>query len=167
MHAPEKRATARTLYVHDRLALTTIADRLDTAVSTVRRWKRDAENAGDDWEAARSLHAMSGGGQETVLLDLIRDYVVLHKSVIDQLHEADNIKPADKVTALSKLADAFAKTMASAERVSPKISKLAVATDVLQRLGEYVMETTPSAAPALLDVLEPFGVRLAKIYGTG
>ncbi len=44
----------------------------------------------------------------------------------------------EKVDALASLADAFAKTMKSAGMASPELSKLSIATDVIQLLGDFV-----------------------------
>lgn len=164
-HGPETRATARQLYVQQRLPLTTIAGRLDVSVSTVRGWKRKAEQDGDDWDRARQVSALTDTSTESVLTQLVADYVQLHASVVDQVKEDPNLPASEKVKSLSMLADAFTKTMNSAEKVSPKMSRLAIATDVINRLSQFVAEKYPQHGEAFLEILEPFGRRIAKVYG--
>jgi transposase-like protein len=164
-HGPEKKAAARQLYVTQRLPLTAVAERLDVALSTVRAWKRKAEQSGDDWDQARQVTALTDSSTEGILSQLVSDYVQLHAAVVDQVKEDPQITAAEKVKALSMLADSFSKTMNSAEKVSPKMSRLAIATDVIQRLSQFVAEKYPQHAEAFLEILEPFGKRIAKVYG--
>lgn len=164
-HGPEMRASARQLYVQQRLPLTTVADRLDVALSTVRTWKRKAEQSGDDWDQARQVTALTDSSTEGILSQLVSDYVQLHAAVVDQVKEDPQITAAEKVKALSMLADSFSKTMNSAEKVSPKMSRLAIATDVIQRLSQFVAQKFPEHGRAFLDILEPFGRHITKVYG--
>jgi len=164
-HGPEKRAAARQLYVQQRQPITTVAERVDVAQSTVRQWKRQAAQQGDDWDQARQVSALTDTSTESVLTQLVADYVQLHASVVDQVKEDPSLPAAEKVKHLSMLADAFTKTMSSAEKVSPKMSRLAVATDVINRLSQFVAEKYPQHGDAFLEILEPFGRRIAKVYG--
>ena len=164
-HGPEKRAAARQLYVQQRLPIAAVAERVDAAQSTVRQWKRQAAQQGDDWDQARQVSALTDTSTEGVLTQLVADYVQLHASVVDQVKEDQNLPASEKVKHLSMLADAFTKTMSSAEKVSPKMSRLAVATDVIHRLSQFVAEKYPQHGEAFLEILEPFGRRIAKVYG--
>lgn len=165
MHGPEKRAAVRAAFVHRRLPLGASAKDAGVPVSTARKWKNKARSDGDDWDKARAASAMAGGGNDSLLLTLIEDFVRLHQSVIDDLGKAEDVRPIDKAKALSSLADAFSKTMSAAGRVAPEISELAVAQDVLQRFGRFVHDNHPEHGPAFLEVLEPFASVLAAHYG--
>ncbi|HWQ10018.1 MAG TPA: DUF1804 family protein, partial [Holophaga sp.] len=74
-------------------------------------------------------------------------------------------KALDKAEALSRLSDAYVKTMRCLQKSSPELSRLAVASEVLQHLARFVRERHPQHAGALLQVLEPFGEELVKLYG--
>jgi hypothetical protein len=165
MHAPEKRAIVRAAYVYQRQSLPSAAETADIPLPTARRWKSEAEAEGDDWDKARSIASMAETGRSTIVQAVIEDYLSLHQATIEQLKGDKETPVLAKAEALSRLADAFTKTMGAAGRASPELSRLAVATDVLRRLTEFVGKQKPAFAEALLDVLEPFAAELAKSYG--
>ncbi len=45
------------------------------------------------------------------------------------------------------------------------LDKLALALEVMRHRGDFVRDEYPQHAEALLEVLEPFGERLAGLYG--
>lgn len=163
---PETRFELRRLYVYDRLSLEAAADRLGIGTATARRWRTTAEQEGDDWDRARSAARMASDGMQNVAQMILDDYLTLHQAVIEQVKGDSKIEPLAKAEVLSRLADAFTKTMSAVSKASPQLSRLAVATDVLKRLAAYVRDTTPEAGAILLDVLEPFAAELAAEYGT-
>ena len=164
-HGPEITAKVRAAYVYDRKSLDTIADQFGIGVATVRRWKAKAETDGDDWERARSAARMAGDGTQLIAQMILDDYLQLHQATVESVKSAAELPPLTKAMTLSRLADAFTKTMAAVAKSSPELSRLSVATDVLQRLSRYVSEDHPHLAVGLLEVLEPFAAELAKEYG--
>jgi hypothetical protein len=164
-HDEQTRRTARQRYVHERQALPVIALGLGVPERTLRRWKAEAVEKGDNWDAARASSTIAGEGLESVVTAVVHDYVALHQSAIEDLKSAEGVSPFEKAKILASLADSFNKTVNSAGRLSPKISELGVAMDVLRRLAEFVSRHHPDAAPALLEVLEPFGEQLGEVYG--
>ncbi|PKR55491.1 DUF1804 family protein [Thalassospira marina] len=164
-HSPETKSQARALYVFDRLDLTKIAERLGVAIGTVRRWKTLAEVQGDDWDKSRTAASMASTGTDNMVALLIEDYVQLHLSVIEELKASTDIKALDKAEALAGLADAFNKTINAAGRASPKISELAIAQDVIKRLGDFVTGSFPQHGEAFIEILEPFGKEVLNAYG--
>jgi transposase-like protein len=162
-HDTATRREARAKYLYERLTLPQIALALGVSEPTLRRWKSDARTDGDDWDQARIASTMAGQGLERIVTQVVQDYVIQHQATIDQLKEAV-LEPADKAKILAALADSFNKTVSAAGRLTPKISELGVAMDVLDRLAKYVSARRPEAADALLAVLEPFGSELSRIY---
>lgn len=164
-HDDDKKRDARRHYVFDRQAMPTIALLVGVSEATLRRWKRDATERGDDWGIARSANMIAGGGFDRLVTDVVQDYVTMHQATIEDLRNAVDLKPIDKAKILAALADSFNKTVNAAGRVSPKISELGVAMDVLKRLADFVSRQYPAAAPHLLEVIEPFGQHLSEVYG--
>lgn len=162
-HDAATRRDARAKYIYERFTLPQIALAIGASEPTVRRWKAEARADGDDWDQARVASSMSGQGLERIVAQVVQDYVIQHQATIEQLKEAE-IAPADKAKILSALADSFNKTVSAAGRLTPKISELGVAMDVLDRLAKYVAARRPEGADALLAVLEPFGAELGRIY---
>lgn len=164
-HDRDKRREARRRYVFDRQALSVVAIATKVSEASLRRWKADAKAAGDDWDVARSANTVAGEGLERLIVDVVQDYVVVHQATIEDLRADKALAAAEKAKILAGLADSFNKTVNAAGRVSPKISELGVAMDVLKRLGEFVLRDHPDLAPALLEILEPFGATLGEVYG--
>lgn len=164
-HDEQTRRAARQRYVHERQALPVIALALGVPERTLRRWKTEAVEQGDNWDAARASSTIAGEGLEAVVAAVIQDYVILHQATIEDLKQAEGILPIERAKILASLADSFNKTVSAAGRVSPKISELGVAMDVLRRLADFVSRHHPDVAPALLEVLAPFGEQLGGVYG--
>lgn len=164
-HPPEIRAKLRAAYVYDRLPLETAAERCGVSYATGRRWKSDAENEGDDWERARAAARLAGDGIRQVTQMILDDYLTLHQATIEAVKNSDDASPLTKAEVLSRLADAFTKTMSAVAKASPELGRLAVATELLQDLASFVRERHPHHAPALAEVLEPFAAEAARKWG--
>ena len=96
---------------------------------------------------------------------IINNFVVMFQSTMDSLQKAENMPPETKVDALASLSDAFAKTMKSAGAASPELSRLAIANDIIQLMGDFVREKYPQHINAFIEILEPFGEEVSRSYG--
>lgn len=163
-HPPETQAKLRAAYVYDRLGIEAAAEKVGVSVATARRWKREAETGGDDWERARSAARLAGDGTQTIAQLILDDYLAMHQATIESVREANDVPPIKKAEIMSRMADAFTKTMAAVSKASPQLNRLGIATDVLQRLSRFTAEVHPQHAEALLEVLEPFAAELSRDY---
>lgn len=163
-YSKETRAKARALYVFSRYSLPTIAVSLDVAAGTIARWKADARGSGDDWDIARSAATMQGEGFDKLVSDAVEGFTVMFQATMEQIQQAEDMMPSDKAKMMASLADSFNKMINSAGRASPNLSKLGIATEVLQKLAEFIRENFPKHQDAFLEVLEPFGLEVAKAY---
>lgn len=164
-HAPEVRQKLRARYIHDGQGLEQAAQRLGISPRTASRWKQEAAEAGDDWDRARSASLLAGEGAEAVSRAVLEDFLKLFQSTIADIKRHDKLKPLEKAEGLSRLSDAYVKTMRCIQKTSPELSRLAVASEVLQLLAKFVRENHPQHGQAFLEVLEPFGEELVKVYG--
>lgn len=137
----------------------------NVAYATARRWKTDAAEAGDNWDKAQTAQLMSGGGIENVARQVLAGLVMQYQATMDALTLDTEIKPADKVSLLASLADAYNKTIAASKRILPETSELATAMDVLQKLAAFVREHHQQHVGAFAEILSPFGDELARAYG--
>jgi hypothetical protein len=160
----DKKRQARKRYIYERQSVPTIRLALGVSESSVRRWKRDAKAAGDDWDVARSATMLAGDGLESVVAAVVEDFVILFQATVEQIKSAENMDAGARVKLMASLSDAFNKMVASAGRVAPKISELGVANDVLQRMAAFVQENYPQHGEAFVEILEPFGEQLAGVY---
>ena len=163
-HGSEKVAAVRAAYVHERLPLEIAAARAGVAPGTATRWKRKAKEAGEDWDKLRAACLLAGDGVEAVARQMLADYVVQHKTLMDAISTGD-MPAAAKVDMLASLADSFNKTVAASKRVLPETSELATALSVLDKLGLFIRDHYPQHGPAFLEVLEPFGAEVARLFG--
>jgi hypothetical protein len=163
-HGKEKVATVRSAYVHERMPIEAAAAKAGVPAATATRWKRKAKEAGDDWDKLRAACLLAGDGLEAVARQMLADYVVQHKGLMEQI-AADGLPAAAKVSMLASLADSFNKTVAASKRVLPETSELATALSVLDKLGHFIRDHYPQHGPAFVEVLEPFGSVIAKTYG--
>ncbi len=162
-YSNDLRKKAREAYIFKRQAPQTIALALGVPASTIRRWKKEALCHSDDWDVAKNAHLIAGQGLDGIISATIEDFVILSQATIDDIKNAD-ADPATRVKLLVALADAMTKAVSAAGRLTPKISELGVAQDVLRRLSEFVGENHPHHADAFLEILEPFAAEIARAY---
>lgn len=163
-HPKETKSKARALYVHSRYPLQTIATALDVSAVTVSRWKADARKKGDCWDMARSADTMAGEGFERLVSDAVEGFTIMFQVTMEQIRDAENMAPADKAKMMASLADSFNKMINSAGRAAPSLSKLGIATEVLSKLAEFIRSDFGEHQNAFLEILEPFGIEIAKAY---
>lgn len=132
---------------------------------TTRAWKRQARQDGDDWDIARAAARISVGGIKTLTAEVIEDFVHLFQVTIDDIKNAPNTDPLKKAEAISRLSDAYQKTVKAAGASNPELSRLAIAMDVLQRLAQFIQRRHPELREGFLEILEPFGKELSRVYG--
>lgn len=65
----------RRLYIYNQWSLEIVASQTGVAFSTAARWKKEAQDSGDDWDKMRAANLMAGGGMEdagrAVLMSLV------------------------------------------------------------------------------------------------
>ena len=163
-HSETTRQAVRQAYVFDRLSMEQAALRAGVSFGTASRWKKQAKASGEDWDKLRAANLLAGNGVEEVARQMLADYVVQHKTLMELIAEDAKATAGEKVSMLASLADSFNKTVAASRRVLPDTNELAVALEVINLLGEYVRDTFPHYAPAFLEILEPFSVVLAQHF---
>lgn len=163
-HDADTRAALRRAYVVDRQPLEAAASLLDISYSTARAWKAKAKMRGDDWDRARLAEEVGDGGVKALTRLVLEEFIPLFKSTIAAI-KTDKLDGVEKAEAISRLSDAYVKTVKASGAVDPSIAKLSWAMDVMRLLASFTAERFPQHQAALLEVLEPFGERLAEEYG--
>lgn len=163
-HKHDVRARLRRLYVVDRQPLNAAADTVEISYSTARAWKQAALERGDDWDHARMAEEIGDGGVRELTRVVLTEFVPLFRSTIEQLRGA-NMKAVDKAEAISRLSDAYTKTVKASGAVDPTVAKLGWAMEVMRLLAQFTAERYPKHQGSLLEVLEPFGEQLAEMLG--
>lgn len=164
-HPKSKRMSLRSAYCFKAQTLEQAAVVAGVSVGTARRWKADALHAeDDDWDKIRAASNLAGEGMEAVTRQMLNDYVIQHRSLMEQIAASD-LSTEARVEALSSLADSFAKTISASKRVLPETDQLATALDVIRKLAEFTRQHFPQYATVILELMEPFGEAIAKEYG--
>ncbi|MCU7371604.1 DUF1804 family protein [Paucibacter sp. O1-1] len=132
--------------------------------NTARNWKRQATDAGDDWDIARNAKRMTQGSMADMTGQILLDLAEQFEATIKAMREAKDLQPMDKTDMLLKLSDGYVKTMAAAGRGNPKLNRLSVAMDVLKELDGYIADKHPKMRMQFLDVAEGFGPVLAARF---
>lgn len=160
-NAETKRAL-RAAYVHQGLGLEACADKLDVGFGTASRWKRDAKVAGDDWDTARAANFLSQEGADAVTRVVLEEFVTLFQSTMTTIKEDKSATGLAKAEALSRLSDAYSKTMSAAKKGAPEVNRLALGMDVIKLLADFVGNKFPQHATVFVEILEPFGEHLSQ-----
>lgn len=154
----------RSDYIHRRMTISTISTARGVSQATISRWRKAAKEDGDDWDRARTANILAGEGIETVVSTVVEDFMMQAQSLLDEIKNNKELTVDQKVKHLVALADAMTKMTASAGKLAPKISELGVAQDVMRHLLDFVRQNFPQHAAAVLEIIEPFGERLAGLY---
>ncbi|HFU1359313.1 TPA: DUF1804 family protein [Citrobacter farmeri] len=164
-HPQETRERLRRSYIFGQMSLEIASAQTGVAFATARRWKKEAQDAGDDWDKLRAAHLMAGGGLEDIGRAILTGLMTQYQTTLEMLTTNADL-PADKrVELLASLADAFNKAVAANKKILPEVSQLAIALDVIQRLSTFVAESYPQHLAAFVEILEPFGLEMEKHYG--
>lgn len=164
-HGQEIRSAVRSTFIYQRLSLEAAAQRAGVSFGTASRWKREALDAGDDWDRARSAAMLSGQGAEAVTQAVLEQFVTLFQSTMQGLKEDTKATALSKAEALSRLSDAYNKTMSAVAKGSPKLNKLAVAMEVIQLLANYIRDHHAHLAEPFTEMLSGFAEKLTEAFG--
>jgi|SRR5690625_4714965 len=159
-----KKIEVRRYYVVDRQPLAAAAKLAGVAYATARGWKREAQANNDDWDRARLAEQVSDGGVGELTRVVLHEFVPMFRSTIEAL-KGSELDAISKAEAISRLSDAYTKTVKAAGAVDPSVAKLAWAMDVLKELASFTHKQFPEHANAVLEILEPFGQYLAEQFG--
>lgn len=160
-HSAEVKQKLRSAYVYKRLSLRAAADHAGVNYNTARLWKKKADEGGDNWDKARSASRIAEGGLGDVTVQVLEDFALLFQATIDELNQGkyDGLKKAE---AISRLSDAYTKTMKAASVGNPEIAKLSIAMEVIKTLAQFISERYPDDLARFAQILEPFGQHIAK-----
>jgi len=162
-YSPEVRTRARNLYVSQFLSVERVATELGVAYQTVAGWTSKAKAKGDDWDRSRAAAMLVSSGPAGMTQHLLLEFAPVYLTTLQDVHNGD-FNGLEKADALSKLADFYVKTMKGAGMSDPKLSRLAVAMEVLEGLAEHCRAHRPDLAAGLLELLEPYGRTLGDRY---
>ncbi|EKN3401510.1 DUF1804 family protein [Yersinia enterocolitica] len=164
-HPQETRDRLRRSYIFGQMSLEIAAAQAGIPFVTARRWKKEAQDGGDDWDKLRAAHVIAGGGLEDIGRAVLTGLVTQYQTTLEELNGDSQLPAKQRVELLASLADAFNKAISASKKILPETSQLAIALDVLQKLSIFISEKHPQHLAAFVEILEPFGDEVEKHYG--
>lgn len=164
-HSPEIVQAVRGSYVFERLPLPVAAAKHDVSYSSAQAWKKKAFEAGDDWERARSAALMAAGGLGDATNQILDGFTILFQTAIQKVQDDENQTAEDMVASLARLSDSYAKMLTSAGKSNPKISKLAIAMEVLNEEAALIKAEFPDDVERFAKILDRLGPRICEVFG--
>lgn len=162
-HSQDVRNAVRRSFVYERLPLEQAAEKHGVSYHTARNWKRLDKEEGDCWDKARVAGRMAAGGLGDLTTQVLEDFATLFQTTMEDIKKGD-YSAMQKAEMLSRLSDAYTKTMKAAGGGDAKIAKLSIALEVLEELAKYIRAHYPRELENLAVVLEPFGKRVSEMY---
>lgn len=163
-HDEKTKAYVRRYYVFDCLTLELAAEKAKVSYNTARRWKREAEARGDNWDKVRDASTMASGKVEDVARGMLTTFVIYFEKTMEELRHSENLPVSEKAKLIQGLGDSYSKMVASSKRLLPEVSELATAIETMKMFGNYVNEKRADLMPEFLDLLDAFGELLHKEF---
>lgn len=164
-HPQETRDRLRRSYIFGQMSLEIASAQAAIPFVIARRWKKEAQDSGDDWDKLRAAHVIAGGGLEDIARAVLTGLVTQYQTTLEQLNGDSKLPAQKRVELLASLADAFNKAISASKKILPETSQLAIALDVIQKLSIFISEKHPQHLAAFVEILEPFGDEVEKHYG--
>ena len=153
-HDEKTKADVRRYYVFDCLTLELAAEKAKVSYNTARRWKREAESRGDNWDKVRDANTMASGKVEDVARGMLTTFVLYFENTMDEIKRAEELPVSEKAKLIQGLGDSYSKMVASSKRLLPEVSELATAWKVIEMVTNLIKTKHPDLLPAFLSVLD-------------
>lgn len=153
-HDEKTKADVRRYYVFDCLTLELAAEKAKVSYNTARRWKREAEAKGDNWDKVRDANTMASGKVEDVARGMLTAFVLYFENTMDEIKRAEELPVSEKAKLIQGLGDSYSKMVASSKRLLPEVSELATAWKVIEMVTNLIKTKQPDLLPAFLSVLD-------------
>jgi conserved possible DNA-binding protein len=165
-HDEKTKAYVRRYYVFDCLTLEQAAEKAKVSYNTARRWKKEAEARGDNWDTVRDANTMASGKVEDVARGMLTTFVIYFEKTMEELRHAEELPVSDKAKLIQGLGDSYSKMVASSKRLLPEVSEMATAVKTMMMFGDYVQTKTTDkqVLDVIIDALNEFGAILKKEY---
>lgn len=153
-HDEKTKAYVRRYYVFDCLTLELAAEKAKVSYNTARRWKREAEARGDNWDKVRDASTMASGKVEDVARGMLTTFVIYFEKTMEELRHSEDLPVSEKAKLIQGLGDSYSKMVASSKRLLPEVSELATAWKVIEMVTNLIKTKHSDLLPTFLSVLD-------------
>lgn len=147
------------------MPLTSAADACKVPYNTARSWKRQALEAGDDWDVSRNARRMTKSGVAEMANQVLHELAEQFVATIEVLKTDKTLKAEPRARILVQLMDGYNKAISASTRAMPNANRLAVAMDVVRFLSTLIAEKHPKLRAAFVEVVEGAGDALVREFG--
>lgn len=165
-HPHELRRKVRASYVQG-LPLTTAAAVNGAVYQTVRGWKRQAAQDGDDWDIARNARRLSSSSAEAFANEVLDGLSQEFVATLAAIKGDAELSSTARTQMLVQLGDAYSKALAASSRAMPNANRLMVAMEVIKFLTGYIAKAAPDIRERFIDLVEGAGNEIAREFGSG
>jgi transposase-like protein len=130
MALTEKRAEAESLYVRKSMTVSAIAETLGVDAGTVYRWKAEAADKGEDWEARRRVYLLSPKELIAIYSSAVKDWIIQIKENPSMLSEG-------------KIAYAMNMHVNTMQKLDARSQYLGAVTDLIKVTNNWLAENQP------------------------
>lgn len=153
-HPQETRVALRAAYLGG-LGLELAAVKAGISIATARRWKDEAQEAGDDWDKFKAASLMvAGGGLEQAMRRVAAGVVLRAEATLEHIQHDPDIDPIEAAKALGGLADSLSKAQAAMKRLMPEADALAIETGAIKAFADLILKKYPATGEAVLSALD-------------
>ncbi len=94
-HPQETREKLRRSYIFGQMSLEIASAQAGVAFATARRWKKEAQDAGDDWDKLRAAHLMAGNGLEEIGRAILTGLMTQYQTTLELLTTESQLPPGN------------------------------------------------------------------------
>lgn len=160
------RKKVRAHYVQGK-ALTVAAELAGVPYNTCRTWKRQAAEAGDDWDTARTAQRMTKSGLQQMANEVLGEVALQFTTTLEALKQDQKMEAEKRARILVQLMDGYNKAIGAAARAAPEANRLATAMDVIKHLTDLFAKHHPKLRAPFVAAVEQLGDELLREFGAG
>lgn len=154
----------RAAYIFEQMSIDKAALFEKIPAQTALRWRKQAQDRGDDWDRLRDAQVIVGKGANNAARTGLTSLMVLITATIERINQTD-LDPLKAAQAIASVTDSLHKTMNASKKLLPETSELVTAMEVLESFAQFLQTNHKKLLPLFIEVLQEFGAIIEKKYG--
>jgi uncharacterized protein YjcR len=158
------RNKVRAKYVQG-LPLATAAETCKVPYNTVRNWKRQDAEDGNDWDLTRNARRMTKSGVEEMANEVLGELAEQFLATLEAVKKDPKMPAEKRADIMVRLMDGYNKAIGAASRAMPNANRLAVAMDVVKFLSVFIAGRYPKLREQFIEVTEAAADDFVREFG--
>jgi hypothetical protein len=158
------RNKVRAKYVQG-LPLATAAETCKVPYNTVRNWKRQDAEDGNDWDLTRNARRMTKSGVEERANEVLGELAEQFLATLEAVKKDPKMPAEKRADIMVRLMDGYNKAIGAASRAMPNANRLAVAMDVVKFLSVFIAGRYPKLREQFIEVTEAAADDFVREFG--